>query len=71
LEKHKERRLLGRPQSSWEDNMTVDHKYMGWEGEEKIDLSRGSDWSQDSVQTVMGLLFPKPRKERLPPAVDG
>lgn len=51
--------------------MTVDHKYMGWEGEEKIDLSRGSDWSQDSVQTVMGLLFPKPRKERLPPAVDG
>jgi len=37
------KRQLGRPRSTWDDNIKTDRKVIGWEGVDWIDLAKGRD----------------------------
>jgi hypothetical protein len=47
------RRPLGRPRRRWEDNMTMDLRERGWEGENWIHLAPDRDQWRSLVNTAM------------------
>jgi hypothetical protein len=53
------KRPLGRPRSRWEDNIKTDHKAIGSEGVDWIDLAQSRDKLQAVVNAVMDLRVPK------------
>jgi hypothetical protein len=52
------RRPLGRPRRSWEDNIKMDLREIGWDGMDCIDLVQDMDQWRAPVNTVMNLLVP-------------
>jgi hypothetical protein len=56
--KPKGNRPLGRPRRRREDNIRTDHREIGWEGLEWINLARDTDQWRAVVNTVMNLRVP-------------
>jgi hypothetical protein len=52
------KRPLGRPRRRWVDNIKMDHKDIGWDGMDWIDLVRYRDRWRALVNTVMNLRVP-------------
>jgi hypothetical protein len=52
------RRPLGRPRHSWEDNIKMDLREIGWGGMDWIDLAQDRDQWRALVNTVMDLWVP-------------
>jgi hypothetical protein len=52
------KRQLGRPRRNWEDNIIVDHREMGWEGMDWINMDQDRDQWRAVVNTVMNFRFP-------------
>jgi hypothetical protein len=47
------KRLLGRPECRWEDNIRMDLGEIGWGGMDWIDLAQDRDQWRDLVNTVL------------------
>jgi hypothetical protein len=58
VEKPEGKRPLGRPILRWIDNIKIDHKEIGWDGMDWIDLAQDRDQWRALVNTVMILLVP-------------
>jgi hypothetical protein len=56
--KPKRERPLGRPTRSWEDNIKIDLREIGWGGMDWIDLVQDRDQWMALVNTVMNLRVP-------------
>jgi hypothetical protein len=56
--KPEERRPLGRPRRSWEDNIKTDLRKVGWGGVDWIDLAQDRDRWRVLVYTVLNLRVP-------------
>jgi hypothetical protein len=56
--KPEEKRPLGRPRRSWEDNIRIDLREIGWGVMDWIDLARDRDQWRALVNTVMNLRVP-------------
>jgi hypothetical protein len=52
------KRPLGKSRSKWEDNITVDHREIGWGDMDWIDLAQDKDQWRALVNTVMNLRVP-------------
>jgi hypothetical protein len=52
------KRPLGRPRRRWVDNIKIDHKEIGWDGMDWIDLAQERDHWRALVYTVMKLRGP-------------
>jgi hypothetical protein len=52
------KRPLGRPSRRWKDNMRMDHREVGWDGMDLIDLAQDRDQWRALVNTVMNLRVP-------------
>jgi hypothetical protein len=52
------KRPLGRPRHLWKDNIKTDHKEIGWERVDCINLAKDSDRWRAFVNTVMNLRIP-------------
>jgi hypothetical protein len=50
------KRPLGRPRRSWVDNIKADHREIGWDGMDWIELAKDRDQWRALVNTVMNLL---------------
>jgi hypothetical protein len=50
---------LGRTRRSWEDNIKMDVREIGWSGVDWINLAQDRDKWPDLVKTVMLLRFPQ------------
>jgi hypothetical protein len=40
------------------DNIKIDHREIGWDGKDRIDLAEDRDWWRALVNTVMNLRVP-------------
>jgi hypothetical protein len=49
---------LGRPRHRWVDSIKTDHREIGWDGMEWIDLAQEWDQWRALVNTVMKLRIP-------------
>jgi hypothetical protein len=49
---------LGRPRRSWEDNIRMDLREIGWGGMDWIDLAQDRDQWRALVNTVMNVRVP-------------
>jgi hypothetical protein len=56
--KSKEKRLIGRPRSRWEDNIRMNLRYIGLEGMYWMHVALGRDKWRAVVNTVMNLRVP-------------
>jgi hypothetical protein len=54
----KGKRPLGRPRRKWVDNIKMDHREIGWDGMDLIDLVLNRDQWRALVNTVMNLRVP-------------
>jgi hypothetical protein len=52
------KRPLGRPRRTWEDNIRMDLRGIGWGGMDWIDLAQDRDQWKALVNTVMNLRVP-------------
>jgi hypothetical protein len=52
------KRPLGRPKRTWEDNIKMDLREIGWGGMDWIDLAHDGDQWRALVNTVMNLRVP-------------
>jgi hypothetical protein len=52
------KRPLGRPRRRWVDNIKVDHREIGWDGMDWIELAKDRDKWRALVNTVMNLRDP-------------
>jgi hypothetical protein len=52
------KRPLGRPRRGWEDNIAMDLKETGWEGDERMHLAQDRDQWRALVNTVINLRVP-------------
>jgi hypothetical protein len=52
------KRQVGRPRRSWEDNITIDLKEIGWGGMDWIDLAQDRDQWWALVYTAINLRVP-------------
>jgi hypothetical protein len=52
------RRPLGRPRCRWVDNVKMDLREIGWDGENSIDLAQDRNQWRALVNTVMNLRGP-------------
>jgi hypothetical protein len=52
------RRPFGRPRRSWEDNIKMDLREVGWEGMEWIEVAQDRDRWRALVNAVMNLRVP-------------
>jgi hypothetical protein len=52
------KRPLGRPRRRWVDNIKMDHREIGWDGMDWIDLDQNRDQWRALVNTVMNLRVP-------------
>jgi hypothetical protein len=52
------KRPLGRPRRSWEDNIRMDLREIGWGGMDWIDLAQDRDQWRVLVNMVMNLRVP-------------
>jgi hypothetical protein len=52
------KRPLGRPRRRWMDNIKMDLREIGWNGENWIDLAQDRDQWSALVNTVMNLRVP-------------
>ena len=52
------KRLLGRPDHRWEDNMKIDIEEVRWEGMDWIDLALDRDRWRPVVNAVLNLQVP-------------
>jgi hypothetical protein len=52
------KRRLGRPRHRWDDNIKLDHREIGWDGVDWIDLPQDKDQWRALVNTVMNLRVP-------------
>jgi hypothetical protein len=55
------KRPLGRPRRTWEDEIRMDLREMGWRGVERIQLAQDRDRRRALVNTVMNLRVLVPR----------
>jgi hypothetical protein len=58
IEKSGRKRPLGRPRRRWVDNIKIDHREIGWDGVDWIDLAQDRDQLGALVSTVMNLRVP-------------
>jgi hypothetical protein len=56
--KPERKRPQGRPRRSWEDNIRMDLREIGWGGMDWIDLAQGKDQWRALVNTLMNLRVP-------------
>jgi hypothetical protein len=49
------KRPLGRPRCRWVDNIKMDHREIGWDGMDWIDLAQNRDQCRALANTVMNL----------------
>jgi hypothetical protein len=49
---------LGRPRRSWEDNIKIDLREIGWDDMSWIDLAKDRDQWRAHVNTIMNLRGP-------------
>jgi hypothetical protein len=49
---------LGRPRRRWVDNITIDHREIGWDGLDWIDLAQNRNQCGVFVNTIMNLRVP-------------
>jgi hypothetical protein len=54
--KPERKRPLGRPRSSWVDNITIYHRGIGWDGMDWIDLAQDGDYSCKHSDELSGSL---------------
>jgi hypothetical protein len=52
------KRPLGRPRRKWVDNNKMNHREVGWDGMDCVDLAQGRDQWGALVNTVMNLRVP-------------
>jgi hypothetical protein len=52
------KRPLGRLRRRWVDNIKVDHREIGWDGVDRIDLAQDRDQWRALVNTVINLRVP-------------
>jgi hypothetical protein len=52
------KRPLGRPRRRWVDNIKMDLREIGWNGEDWIDLAQDRDQWRALVRAVMDLRIP-------------
>jgi hypothetical protein len=52
------KRPLGRRRLRWVDNITIDHREVGWDGMDWIDLAQYRDQCRALVNTIMNLRVP-------------
>jgi hypothetical protein len=52
------KRPLGRPRRRWVDNIKMDHREVGWDGMDWIDLAEDRDRWRAYVNAVMNLRVP-------------
>jgi hypothetical protein len=52
------RRPLGRPRRRWVNNIKMDHREIGWDDMDWIDLAQNRDQWRALVNTVMNLRVP-------------
>jgi hypothetical protein len=57
VEKPKGKRPLGRPRRRWVDNIKMDHREIGRDGVDWIDLTQDRDLCKALVNTVLNLWF--------------
>jgi hypothetical protein len=55
--KTRRKRSLGKPRHRWKDNIRMDLREIGWEGEDWMHLAQHWDQWRDPVNTVMSLPF--------------
>jgi hypothetical protein len=53
-----EKRPLGRPRRRWGNNIKLDHREIGWDGMDGIDLAQNRDQWRALVNMVMNLRVP-------------
>jgi hypothetical protein len=53
-----EKRPVGRPRRMWVDNIKMDHREIGWNGMDWMDLAQDRDQWRALVNTVMNLRVP-------------
>jgi hypothetical protein len=51
-------RPLGRPRRRWVDNIKMDHREIGWDGMDWIELAEDRDQWRTLLNTVMNLRDP-------------
>jgi hypothetical protein len=56
--KPEEKRPLGRPRRTWEDNIRMDLREIGWSGTDWIDMAQDRDQWRALVNTVMNCRVP-------------
>jgi hypothetical protein len=49
------KRLIGRPRSTWADNIKMDLREIGWDGVDWIDVAQDKDQWRALLKTVMNL----------------
>jgi len=59
LGKPEGKRSLGRPKRTWEDNIRMDLREIGYEGVEWINLAQDRDQRRDRVNPLMNLRVPQ------------
>jgi hypothetical protein len=52
------KRPLGRPRCTWNDNIKMDLREIGWDGTDWIDVAQDRDQWRALVNTVMNLRIP-------------
>jgi hypothetical protein len=52
------KRQQERPRSRWVDNIKINHREIGWDGMDWIDLAQDKDQWRALVNTVMNLQVP-------------
>jgi hypothetical protein len=56
--KPEDRRPMGRSRRRWVDNIKMDHREIGWDRMNWIDVAQGRDQWRALVNTVMSLRVP-------------
>jgi hypothetical protein len=51
-------RPVGRPRRRWVDNIKMDHREIGWDGMDWIDLAQDRDQWRALVNAIMNLRVP-------------
>jgi hypothetical protein len=59
LEYTEGKRPLGKPRSTWVDNIKMDLRETGWDGMDWIELAQNRDQWRALVNTVMNFRIPK------------